>query len=493
MSLRMGTNLDAMQSLFNLNNISSQISLSIQRLSSGLRINSAADDPAGYIISNSLQTQLDGVNQAVANNQTSSNLVKTAESGIGQVNSLLSSIRQKALEAANTTDPTVAQADQTAINSALQSINSIAGNTQFGNKKLLDGSAGVAAAVTNTSLVGGVQIGGTYGGGVTQAGSVSITVNNAATEAQVAGTATYASVNASISTVNGGTTGTGGSVVINGQSVTVAGSDTVQTLINKINALTGTTGVSAGAVSGNGSTTISLTQGNYGANYKINESESSPLLLGASSTAVSGLNATVTVVASTLVGGAVSSVVATFVGGRYSSDSGLRATDAGGNSILLTGAGNNTSTSNATVATVTNNALQFQTGGNVGQTATVSLNSITTNNLGTTSVPGQNLSTIDVTSAAGANNAIKIVDEARTQINQYAANLGSFRSNVLDTTTNFLSNTAINLSASISSIRDVNVAEEVTKLTQNQIIQQAGFSVLATSNNQSSYLLKLLG
>ena len=113
--------------------------------------------------------------------------------------------------------------------------------------------------------------------------------------------------------------------MLNGQSISVSGSDTVQTLINKINNLAGTTGVSADFTSGNGSGAIVLIQQNYGSNFAINESESSTILTGSGSpTLVKGSNATVTVIASALVNGAVTSVVATFSGGRAATDSGLR-------------------------------------------------------------------------------------------------------------------------------------------------------------------------
>lgn len=495
MSFQFNTNIDALSTLQNLNNVNNTISTSIQRLSSGLRINSASDDPAGFVISNALQAQVDGLNQAIANTQSASNLVKTANSALTQVSSLLGQIRQKALDAANSgaTDPSAAQADQSAIASAITAINNIASGTQYGSKKLLDGSAGVTAGVTNSTLVGGITLGGTFGGNVTQSGNVTITVNNAATRAQVAGTATYASVSATLASVNGTTSGTGGTISINGQSITVTGADTVQTLLNKINAVSAATGVSANFSSGNGSGAIVLTQQQYGANFKINAAESSTLIVGGSGTSVAGLNATVTVTATTLVNGAAASTVATFTGGRFSSDNGLRVSDTDGNSLLLTEAGNSTTaTSNAGVATVSTNALQFQIGGEANQTANVSLGSVTASNLGVTSIAGQSVATIDVTNTTGANNALTIVNEASKQINQFQAQLGGFQTNVLNTTSNYLNSSVVNLSAAISSIRDVNVAQETVNLTNAQLIQQAGISSLFKAVQAPAVYLKLL-
>src|SRR5215471_14954123 len=102
MSLRINTNVTALNALRNLDQTSTEVGTSIERLSSGLRINTAADDPAGLIISEGLRSQVDGLNQAISNSQDANNLIKTAEGGLTEVNTLLRSIRQLAVHAANT-------------------------------------------------------------------------------------------------------------------------------------------------------------------------------------------------------------------------------------------------------------------------------------------------------------------------------------------------------------------------------------------------------
>ena len=305
--------------------------------------------------------------------------------------------------------------------------------------------------------------------------------------------ATYASVNASISTVNGIGTGNGGTIVLNGQSLSISGSDTVQSLINKINNLSGSTGVSADFTVGNGSGSVVLTQQNYGKNYTITESESATILSG-SATPVSavGVNATVTVFGSALINGAVTTTIATFVGGRAATDSGLRVTDTAGNSLLLTEAGNVVNATQFTIGTVTTGNLNFQVGANAGQTVSASLGNIRTTNLGNTSVAGSNLSLVDVTTSNGATNALKIVDEAIGQVTNLRANLGSFQKNTLESTVRYLGVGVENLSASESQIRDTNVAAEVVTLTKNQILQQAATSVLAQANSAPRQVLTLL-
>jgi flagellin len=494
MSLRINTNVTAINALRNLEQTAGHVSNSIERLSSGLRINRAADDPAGLGISEGLRAQIDGLQQAVANSQDANNLIKTAEGGLAEVNLLLRSIRQLAIHAANTgvNDANAIQADQTQIKSAIDSIDRIATQTQFGTKRLLDGTSGISAAVIDTARVSGIYVGGSFGGYSTQNGTVSVTINDAATRAQSVGTATYSTVDSSLALVNGGTTGAGGTVVVNGQSIVVSGSDTVQTLINKINNLASVTGVSADFTAANGSGSIVLKQQNYGANFKIVEAESATLINGTTGVNVAGLNATVTVVASGLVNNTVQSVTATFVGGRTTDDSGLRVTDTYGNSILLSEAGNTETGVTHDVARVTAGSLQFQVGGNAGQYVNATLGNVQTINLGNTIVAGLSLRTVDVSTSTAAENTIAVVDEAIKQVSTLRAQLGALQKNTLDSTIRYLGIGIENLSASESQIRDTNVAEEVVRLTKNQVLQQAGTSVLAQANSNPQQVLALL-
>ncbi len=494
MSLRINTNVTAINALRNLNQTSAAVATSIERLSSGLRINRSADDPAGLIVSEGLRAQISGLTQAISNSQDANNLIKTAEGGLAEINSLLNSVRQLAVHAANTgvNDSTAVQADQTQIASAIESADRIASQSQFGTKRLLDGTSGVSSAVTDVARVAGISISGNFGGVATLSGNVTINVDNAATRASASGSATYASVDATLATVNGTTTGFGGTVVINGQSVVVTGAETVQTLINKINNVASVTGVSADFTQANGSGSIILTQQSYGGNFKIVEAESSSLIFGAAGTSVSGLNATVTVTALASVNNATTAVIATFVGGRSSTDSGLRVTDSNGNSLLLTESGNIDIGVDYNVAAVNQGALQFQIGGNAGQSVRLSIGNVESSSLGNTSIAGLSLKTIDVTTAQGATNAITVLDEAIKQVSVLRAQLGSFQKNTIESTQRYLGVGIENLAASESQIRDTNVAEEVTKLTKNQILQQAGTSVLAQANSAPQLALSLL-
>ena len=480
MGLQINTNTTALNALRNLSNVSGAVSLSTERLSSGLRINHASDDPAGLIISESLRSQIDGLNQAISNSQDASNVIKTADGGLSQVNSLLRNIRQLAVHAGNTgvNDSVAVQADQAQIASAISSIDRIATQTQFGTKHLLDGSSGTTASIVANSLISGIYIGGSFGGGATLSGNITVSAVSAATRATNVGTTNYTNASTQITTAS--------TIIINGQTVNASTSDTVQSLLDKINNLASTTGVSASLVTGK----ITLTTQSYGSNAQLNVSESAATIGIGATTA--GLNASATVSAQALVNGVTTTLNVTFNGGTSTNDDGLHLTDTSGNSLVLTELGNANGAAATQVGVVTAGAVQFQVGANAGQTVQVSLGNIRTANLGADVLAGQSLTTVDVSTAAGANNAINIADRAITQISQLRARLGAFQNNTLQSTISYLGVGSENLSASESYIRDTNVAAEVVNLTKNQIIQQAATSVLAQANSQPQQILKLL-
>jgi flagellin len=486
MSLRINTNTAAMTALRNLTNVTEEFARSIERLSSGLRINRGADDPAGLIISENLRAQLVGLAQATNNAQDAANLVKTAEGALDEIQNLLRTMRQLAVHAANTgvNDITAVMADQTQIRSALESINRIAEQTQFATKRLLDGSAGMSAQITDPALIAGIYIGSIFNGAIVQSGSVTIQVTRAATRARIDGTRAWTDLNTTLDD-------DAGTLVINGQSITLSSTDTVQTMINRINALTSVTGVSAQAswVQDDNGYVVNLIQVNYGANFRIDANQSTSILWtgGAANNSAQGIDAQVTVTVMTSVG----ATDATFTGGRSPGDSGLKVKDAYGNTLLLTEAGNGNN-NQSRVAVVTAQSLVFQIGANAGQVTRLSLGDTRASRLGTTAVPNKSLQDIDVTSQQGAQDAIRIIDEAISQISQLRGNIGSFQKQVLESTIRSLNIARENLAASESAIRDTDIAEEVMNYTKLQILQQAGMAVLAQANAIPQSVLSLL-
>lgn len=169
MALRINHNITALDAWRNLTNTTRKMAKSMEKLSSGFRINRAADDPAGLVISEQFRAQIAGLNRAIQNSEGSINMIQTAEGALNEINNLLVNMRELAIHAANEgfNDANQLAADQSEITNAIKTIDRIATNTQFGTKKLLDGSAANVAVITssNTSkvtLFGSQLVGGTH-------------------------------------------------------------------------------------------------------------------------------------------------------------------------------------------------------------------------------------------------------------------------------------------------------------------------------------------
>ncbi len=234
------TNIAAMGAVYNLSNTDMALSTSIQRLSTGLRINTAADDPSGLIISQKFQAQLSGIAAAINNSQDAINYMKTADGALGQIGALLQTARGLAVDAANTGVDSAdqAEADNTQLQQIVSSITQIASQTQFGTKFLLNGTSGVSSAITNAADISSLNIGGTFNGvALTTGGTANLTVTTAATQAVTTLTGVFATSGTAVAHA--------GSFTINGTTFTATAADTAATLVNKINQASAQTGVSA--------------------------------------------------------------------------------------------------------------------------------------------------------------------------------------------------------------------------------------------------------
>ncbi len=479
MSFALNTNLDALTALTNLENTGTKISSSVNRLSTGLQINSAADNPAGFIRATDFTAQLSGINQALSNDQDAVNYAKTADGALNQVGSLLDSARTLAVASGNTAtlDSAAVQANQTQLNSIVSSINRIATTTTFGSKQLLDGSAGVQAANSNSTDVAAISFTGEFNGvAIPTASAVTVAVTQAATQAQVVGTNTFAATT---------TTVTAGSFAINGTTFNTSSNETIGQVVQAINAAQGQTGVTAQFTAGGA---VTLTQTNYGAANSISLSDANGVLLSAAGSAsASGVNAEGTAT----INNGTALVTVHFTGGVNGS-SALDLQDADGNQIQLSTAGNATS-AGFLAGQLSVGSSQFQIGGDSGDTASLSIGNFSASNLGVGAVSGLNMSNLDLTTASGANNALQVIDSAISQVASAQGSIGNFQTNVLNSKVSSLQSAQENVSASLSSIQDVNVATEMTNYTQLQVLEQAGVSVLAQANSEPDALLKLLG
>lgn len=475
MSFRINTNATAMNALRNLNTTGNAFSSSVNRLSTGMRITSAADDPAGLIFSENFRAQIGGITQAMRNNQDAINYSKTAEGALDEISRLLREGRTLAVASANTavlsTDQL--QANQTQWNQIVSSINRIANETQFGTKKLLDGSSGVTASVTDIANIDSISLSGTFNGGsIGGNGAINVNLTTDATRATHTGTRTVAAADLATyqSTAVGGFAGT---FYLNGQAITADATDTWQDVVEKINLASGTTGVTAQATFGGGFGSIVLTANDFGTAGNFDLSDSGVLQTAAGTVSASGTDAIATV---TIGGAAV-----TFTGGKFGYD-GLTLTDNDGNVIRISEQA--TTALSADVGYVTVGSAQFQTGPNATNRTNLNIGSFTAATLA--------IDAIDMTSQSGASDALGKIDEAISNLNRRRGALGSFMRNVLESNVRSLGIARENLSATESNVRDADIAEEMTEYTKLQILQQSGLSVLAQANQAPQAVLSLL-
>ncbi len=471
MSFRINTNVNAMNAMRNLGTTSSEFSKSITRLSTGLKINSAADDPAGLIQAKKLGSQIGGITQAITNSQDAVNYSKTAEGAFEEVNKLLNDARTLAVAASNGATQTASQiqANQSQMASIASSITRISTTTQFGSKKLLDGSSGVTSAVSDSTKVSSLNIGGSFAGAaLTANATVTLGAVTAAVQASKTSTAMTA-LTAAVSSA--------GSFTVNGTTFNFTSAATADDVIKSVNQASSQTGVTASM----GATGLTFTANEYGSTGKVNITDANGVLGALTSTAASDAHVTVS----------IGSATALFTG-SLNGNGGLTLADADGNTLTLTASGGNTNTTAAAVGQVVVGSSTFQIGANAGQTASLSLGNYSASNLGTGAVSGLNMSNLDLTTAAGASNAISVIDKAIDDVSRARGQIGNFQRNVLESNIRTLGVAKENLSSSLSSIQDTDVAEEMTKYTKLQILQQAGMSVLGQANSAPQQVLNLL-
>jgi flagellin len=481
-SLRINTNIASLNALRNLQITEGRAALVSNRLSTGLRINSAGDDPAGMVISEGMRSQINGIQQASRNAQDAINMTKTAEGALDEVQGILRNLRALAVHSANTgvIDANQLRANQAAYRNATDSINRIAEHTQWGTKKLLNGTAGTSVGVTREDLITSMYMGNTIGGKIVADGAVTMARTQSALQATTNGMATtFASASAA---VNAGT------MVINGITINVNSGETLSGLVGKINEKSAETGVTA-SITGTGPYRVSLTTVKYGSNFDIQYAESANILNNnAAVTATNGRDAIVQVTARAEGGGTTTE---TFTGGQGPGVDGLTLTSQAGGRLYLTTAGNN-STGTITVGAAKVGTMRFQIGANSDQSAAFSMPSVHTTRLGTSVFTGESLASIDMTSQQGATKAIDIIDAAINELSMLRGDLGSFQANFLESTMRSLAVAEENMTASESAIRDADMAREMTEFTKIQILRQSGMSVLAQANQSSQGVLSLL-
>lgn len=466
---RINTNISSLQAMSRLGRNNSDLSTRLQRLSSGLKINSGKDAPAGLIASETLRSEISGIRQAIDNTSRANNVINTAEGALSEVSALLLEIQSLTNEAANSgaLSPEEIKANQLQVDAILNSINRIANTTQFNGVKLLNGSlsyttSGVASTAIDTMQINNAKL---PDNGYT---TITVEVTNSAEMGQVSFTGT--SVGTSAVTIEvAGVAGT--------EQLSFAANTATSAVAFAVNQLTEATGVTASA---NGSTLV-FNSAAFGSKHFVS----------------------VQTIDGTFVNGNDSGVDAEVsINGTEAEVDGLTASVRTGNldlSLTLdsafaqtTGASANTSFS------VTGGGAKFQIGSEVNRQGQINIgiDSVSTTKLGNEVVGFLgSLASGGDNSLVGGNTvqAQKIITQAIRQVATLRGRLGALQKNILETNSNSLQTALENVTAAESAIRDADFAEETAKLTRAQILVQANTSVLAQANSSPQSVLSLLG
>ena len=497
--LDINTNTMSIQAQNNLATSQASLQKSMERLSSGLRINSAADDAAGLAISDRMTAQVNGLDQATMNANDGISLAQTAEGALTQTTNILQTIRGLAVNAANSTNSASdRQSMQAEVNQLTSEVSQIANSTQFNGTTLLDGT------FTSGQFQIGADANQTISFAINAAtaqalGNNSLATNNTTTgegmEVATAAAATSANATNNVATQTLTVVGDQGS-----STVSVAAHATASQIANGINAVTGTTDVKATADT---QATISALSANGSLSFGLQGSNST-----------GPVNITATVLASDLtnLANAINSQSGnTGVTATLSADKASVTLDqAQGDNINIQGAASTGPTFHLTGATgtaaTTLGATAASNSSVVGGTVTLSSDQgfnissnidATAGSIFGTGAAAANVSTlssvssINITTVAGANNAINTVDGALSQIDSIQGGLGAIQNRFQYTISN-LSNVSMNLTAARSQILDTNVAQETSNMTKENILQQAGVAILAQANQAPQLALTLL-
>jgi len=469
------TNFASLNAQRNLNTSQNTLQTSLQRLSSGLRINSAKDDAAGMAISARMTAQINGNTQAARNASDGISLAQTAEGDLAQMGANLQRMRDLAVQSANATNSASDRAAlQNEVDQLRQEIDRVAQASSFNGVKLLDGTftsqtfqvgannnaAQDRITVSSISSARTTALGASYSAtttsgvvGTTAISASNVTINGVAIVDSVTDGVSTASATASAkakATAINATSGTGVTAVAN--ATTVAGTSMVTA------ALTGTITI-------NGVTTASTTVGGG--------------TLAADRIAItSAINAI----------SAATGVIATNTGADAT---GVTLAAADGRNIVhsfspLTAAATGIGAAATTTGTLTLSSTGTS-GITIGGTAAV----IGSPANATSTLTGTAISAIDISSASGAQTALASIDAAIATLNTSRASLGAYQ-NRFESVVTSLSTTSENLTASRSRIMDTDFAAETASLTRAQILQQAGTAMLAQANQMPQNVLTLL-
>jgi len=447
MSLVLNTNLSSLVAQNSLTSSGNELASALQQLSSGLRINTAADDAAGYAISQSMTSQINGINQAARNANDGVSLAQTASGALQEVVNDLQTMRDLAVQSLNATNSTTDREDLDAQFQQLKlDIDSVATQTQFNGVNLLDGTFQGAS----------FQVGANAGQTITVA---SIGSSKSSSIGQY--------YNGALSTANATVKTAAGATLTVGATVTAG-------TYNATN-LAGATDIGT-AVSG---ATVTLSVSVDGTNY----STSAITLTGTSATDLKSIAAALNQAISPA-GNIVATVNTAGTGITF-------------NGTAIAGTGHVINTAVASATDAAGNALTLSAGQktsaltDLGVDNTDTIGAYTSAGVIATSSTAQTLTGLDVKSVDKSNLVLISIDNALQQLATVSAQLGAYQNRFQAAITGLTTNST-NLTSARSQIQDTDYAAATSKLSKSQILQQASTAMVAQANTIPQNILTLL-
>lgn len=468
-----------------------QVSKSLEKLASGYRINRAGDDAAGLAVSESMKAQITGLEAASSNSQDAISLVQTAEGALTEVHDMLNRMVELSTKAANGTYTDAQRGNyQDEITQLQEEIDRISKTTEFNGQKLLDGSMGSASngmPIAVTDLAGTVN-GTGLGNGTTVTADkteVSITgagVNFGSVSGEIASiTVSYRDEdgNNKTITVDYQVTGDSGTTADNALNALQSNKDFAAAFDVAANGTTGLdfTAKTSGAAPTINSVTVNTSEGSSTAKLEVTEGKDETKSFNIGGTFKDGDKITIDGKEYTYVKDADGS------DGKSFSDIASLVIAADANGVKL-----DVDDPTAVTATKTGGSgdgLSFQVG------ATADADNVLTLNVADMSAGALGVADVDVSKVSSAQAAIDKINNAIDTVSKTRSGLGAMQ-NRLEHTINNLDTTAENLSAANSRIRDTDMAKEMMKYTQMNVLVQSAQAMLAQANQQPQSVLQLL-
>lgn len=496
MSLGINTNIASLSAQRALSGSQADAATAMQRLSTGLRINSAKDDAAGLAVSNAMTSRINGLQQAGRNSNDAVSMLQTAEGGLQSITDNLQRIRELAVQASNDSLGSTERGYlNTEVGQLINEINRVADSTTFNGQQLLNGTGG-----TNTDGQFTFQI----GAGTSSNDNFAVTLADVNTDAMgasgtgtIAGTAVVADLTAGDLTVNGTDVG---SVTAAGTGGTLAGgiAAAIQAADSSVTATVGAATKQLGAF-----TEITLSGGTPDSGSLFQFSVGGVNIFDTDQFQANSLSVTETEFDSALTSktSALAAVGITFTGTAAGNNLTFSKADGSDFAIVATTTLDDATAVAGGFANLTTLGAGAKTDDVHGSITLTSASTITlggaaeanagfTNDQSST-VTGNTLSAVTVTSRANALAAITSVDNALNTVNTSRASIGANQSR-LESVIDNASVTAENSEAARSRILDADFAQESASLAKTQVLQQAGISVLAQANAMPQQVLALL-